>query len=224
VGVRSLGGDIIDPTGTKSLLDSEPALRWFEFVFRLLHEEKVVAPPLDVRDWKPPFAAGKIMMANDNGYRDSFLREMVEDFEFDTFQTPNEGDKPRGVLVCDFAGITSASKHIDLAWEWNKGILDTEQGISRVDNARFIPLPTPAALLPPGKELYPQYEFYVKRWIEDPPIPLTQPANGRTAEAYRQLLQTGFDPALVVGDPEPIDEVLASMHEQLQTILEKDPV
>jgi ABC-type glycerol-3-phosphate transport system substrate-binding protein len=219
VGVRSMGGDIMDSTGTKSLLDDEPAQRWFEFVFKLLHEDQVVAPPLDVRDWKPPFAAGKIMMANDNGYRDSFLREMVEDFEFDTFQIPNEGDMPRGVLVCDFAGITSASNHVDRAWEWNKGILETEQGISRVENARFIPLPTPAALLPEGKELAPQYEFYVRRWIEDPPIPLTQPANGRAAEAYRQLLQKGFDSAWVIGDPAPIDEVRLSAHEQLQ----KDP-
>lgn len=222
-GLRSMGGDVLDPSGTESLLDSDVAKRWFGFVSQLLHEDEVLFPPLE-GDWKSPFAAGNIIMANDNGYRESFLMEMVEDFEWDTFLIPNEGDQNRGVLVCDFNGITRTSEHVDLAWEWVKGVLSVEQGISRVEEARFIPLPHPDALLPAGETLRPQYEFYVRQWIEHPPEPIRQPANGRTAEVYGQLVQNAFAPALVKGDPEPWEQVLASMHEELQAILDKDPV
>jgi ABC-type glycerol-3-phosphate transport system substrate-binding protein len=217
VGLRSLGSDLIDETGAKCLVGAEQSRPFFDMVYKLITEYKVTPTPTDVGDWKPPFAAGKIMMANDNGYRESFLRETVKEFEFDTFLTPNEGKKPRGCFVCDFSAITSFSKHRDLAWEWAKGILQVEEGIKRVKDARHIPLPTEAALLPKGETLSPQYEFYVKQWIAEPPLPFPNPANGRTTEVT-SILENRFQAAWL--KTEPLDTVIKKVQEEIQKVLD----
>jgi ABC-type glycerol-3-phosphate transport system substrate-binding protein len=220
VGMRSLGIDILDATGTKSQITSEQARPFFEMAYRLIAEDKA-SMPSNQGDWKAPFAAKSIMMANDNGYRDSFMAEMVKDFEWDTFVTPNEGKMPRGVFVCDFASITTFSKHIDLAWEWQKGILTVEEGISRVRDARHIPLPIEAAMLPAGQELRHQYLFYIKEWLANPPLPGVNPANGRTSEVF-DLLQKGFDQAWL--GTKTLDETLKTVNDAMQVVLDKPPV
>ena len=221
VGVRSMGGDIIDATGTKSLVASEAARRWWEFQYKCYREWECTMP-CNLGNWRGVFPAGKVVMASDNGYRESFLRETVEDFEWDVFVTPNEGDLPRGSLNADHCPITSASNHIDLAWEWLKGSLTVEQGILRVQNAQWIPLPIPEALLPEQFEVSPQYEFYIRQWMADPPVPMRLPANGRSAELYHSIVQYGFDPAWV--GSEPLDEVIESIDEQVQNLLDKPPL
>ena len=220
IGLRSLGTDILSADGTKCQISSPEARPFFEMAYSLI-SEKAAPIPTDVGDWKPPFAAQKIMSANDNGYRESFLREMVEDFDFDTFVTPNEGSKPRGVFVCDFTAITSFSKHKDLAWEWEKGILTVEEGIKRVKEARHIPLPVEAAMLPEGEEVSPQYEFYIKEWLANPPEPACLPANGRTTEVF-DVLSKGLDAAWL--GTEALDEALTRVNDQIQTILDKSKV
>ena len=221
VGVRSMGGDLISEDGTKSLVASEEAWRFWQLVHDLINVDGVVPQPTDVDDWKPPFAASKIMMANDNGYRESFLRELVEDFEFDTFLVPNEGDKPRGGLVADTTAIASASENSEVAWAWIKGILETEQGIRRVQEARFIPLPTEAALLAPEAMVSPQYEFYVRQWIENPPLPAPTPANGRATEMFNTL-QSGLEAAWL--QTEPLEVVIERVDQEIQAILDKSQV
>lgn len=219
-GVRSMGGDLIDAEGIKSLIASDEAWRFWNLMYALIAEEGVAAQPTEVTDWKPPFAEGKIMLANDNGYRESFLREMVTDFEFDTFLIPNEGDKPRGGLVADSAAIVASSPAVDLAWEWVKGILTTEQGVRRVQEARFIPLPTEAALLAPEAMVSPQYEFYVRQWIEHPPLSAPSAANGRSSEVFAAL-QSGLEAAWL--KTEPLATVIEQVDREVQTILDKDP-
>jgi len=219
-GVRSMGGDLIDAEGTKSLIASEEAWRFWNLMYALIAEEGVAAQPTEVTDWKPPFAEGKIMLANDNGYRESFLREMVTDFEFDTFLIPNEGDNPRGGLVADSAAIVATSPAVDLAWEWVKGILTTEQGVRRVQEARFIPLPTEAALLAPEAMVSPQYEFYVRQWIEHPPLPAPSAANGRSSEVFAAL-QSGLEAAWL--KTEALATVIEQVDAEVQSILDKDP-
>ncbi len=221
VGLRSLGTDIIDETGTKSLIGAPEARPFFEMAYKMINEYNAAPRPSDIADWKPPFAAQKIMTANDNGYRESFLREMVEDFEWDTFVTPNESGKPRGVFVCDFSPITSFSKHKDLAWEWVKGTLEVEEGINRVRDARHIPLPVEAALLPEGETISPQYEFYIKEWMANPPLGIALPANGRTTEVF-DLLQQGFDSAWL--GMEPLDDAIKRVDTEVQKVLDKPRV
>jgi ABC-type glycerol-3-phosphate transport system substrate-binding protein len=219
-GVRSMGGDLIGEEGTKSLIGTEEAMRFFKLMHTLITEEKVAAQPTEVTDWKPPFAEGKIILANDNGYRESFLREMVKDFEFDTFLIPNEGDLPRGGLIADSAAIVAESSKTDLAWEWVKGLLATDQGIRRVQEARYIPLPTEAALLAPEAMVSPQYEFYVRQWIDNPPLPAPTAANGRTSEVF-SALQSGLEAAWL--GTEPLETVVTRVDGEIQTILDKDP-
>ncbi len=219
-GVRAMGGDLISEDGTKSLITSDEAFRFWNLMHALVTEEGVAAQPTEVTDWKPPFAEGKIMMANDNGYRESFLRETVKDFEFDTFLIPNEGDKPRGGLVGDSAAIVAASAHVDLAWAWVKGTLETDQGVRRVQEARYIPLPTEAALLAPEAMVSPQYEFYVHQWISAPPLPAPTAANGRSSEVFATL-QSGLEAAWL--GTQPLDSTVAQVDQEIQTILDKDP-
>ena len=184
------------------------------------HEHKTTVQPTDIRDWKPPFAEQKIMMANDNGYRESFLREMVQDFEFDTFLIPNMGDVPRGGLVGDISAISAASGHHDLAWEWVKGTLATEEGIKRVQNARFIPLPTEAALLHEDAMVSHQYEFYVRQWINEPPRAAPTAGNGRTSDVF-STLQRGMEAAWLA--TEPLTDVVNSVDKEIQDILDMPP-
>ncbi|MEZ4865042.1 MAG: substrate-binding domain-containing protein [Caldilineaceae bacterium] len=219
-GVRSMGGDLIDEEGTKSLINTEEAWRFWNLMYALIAEEGVAAQPTEVTDWKPPFAEGKIMLANDNGYRESFLREMVTTFEFDTFLIPNEGDKPRGGLIADTPAIAAASGQVDLAWAWVKGLLETEQGVRRVQEARYIPLPTEAALLDPAALVSPQYEFYVRQWIANPPLPAPSAANGRSSEVFAAL-QSGLEAAWL--KTEALATVIEQVDREVQTILDKDP-
>ena len=217
VGLRSMGGDLISEDGTKSMIASEEAMRFWQLVYDLINVDKVTPQPSDVADWKPPFADGKIMMANDNGYRESFLHEMVKDFDFDTFLVPNEGDKPRGGLIADASAIVAKSSQTDLAWEWVKATLTTEQGIAHVQ-ARYIPLPTQEALLAPEVMSSPQYEFYVKQWIAEPPLPAPTAANGRTSEVYNAL-QSGMEAAWL--QTQPLEAVIEQVDKELQSILDK---
>jgi maltose-binding protein MalE len=221
VGLRSLGTDVIDSAGTKALINSPEARPFFQMAYNLITADKATPPPTEITDWKPPFAAQKIIMANDNGYRESFLRDMVKDFEWDTFVTPNEGSKPRGVYVGDFAAITTFSKHKELAWQWAKGLLDIAEGVKRVKEAQHIPLPHPQALLPPTETFSPQYTFYIKDWIAEPPLPFPNPANGRTTE-MTALLDTGFDAAWLKSDT--LDNVLKKVNDSIQAVLDKPPV
>jgi len=221
VGVRSMGGDLISADGTQSLINTDEAWEFWNLVYALINEHKTTVQPTDIGDWKPPFAEQKIMMANDNGYRESFLREMVQDFEFDTFVVPNMGDKPRGGLVGDISAISSASAHQDLAWEWVKGTLATEEGIKRVQNARFIPLPTEAALLHPEALVSPQYEFYVRQWIQEPPLAAPTAGNGRTSDVF-STLQRGMEAAWLA--TEPLTDVVNNVHTEIQGILDLPPV
>ena len=218
-GVRSMGGDLIGEDGTKSLLSTEEAMRFWTLLHTLITEEGVSTEYVQVDDWKPPFADGKIIMSNDNGYRESFLHEMVEDFEFDTFLIPNEGDLPRGGLIADASAIVAESSKTDLAWEWVKGTLATEQGVKRVQ-ARYIPLPTEEALLDPVVMVSPQYEFYVRQWIENPPLPAPTAANGRTSEVFAAL-QSGLEAAWL--GSEEMETVVMRVDEEVQGILDKDP-
>ena len=220
-GVRSMGGDLLTEDGTQSLINTDEAWEFWNLLYALINEHKTTPQPTDVGDWKPPFAEQKIMMANDNGYRESFLREMVQDFEFDTFLIPNMGDKPRGGLVGDISAISPASAHKDLAWEWVKGTLATEEGIKRVQNARFIPLPTEAALLDPTALVSPQYEFYVRQWIKEPPLGAPTAGNGRTSDVY-STLQRGMEAAWLA--TEPLTDVVNNVHNEIQGILDMPPV
>ena len=217
VGVRSMGGDLISEDGTQSLINSDEAWEFWNLLYALINEHKTTAQPTDIGDWKPPFAEQKIMMANDNGYRESFLREMVQDFEFDTFLVPNMGEVPRGGLVGDISAISSASSHQDLAWEWVKGTLATEEGIKRVVNARFIPLPTEAALLAPEALTSAQYEFYVRQWINEPPLAAPTAANGRSSDVF-STLQRGMEAAWLA--TEPLTDVVNNVHDEIQGILD----
>lgn len=217
VGVRSMGGDLVNEDGTVSLINSDEAWEFWNLVYALINEHQTTAQPTDIGDWKPPFAAQKIIMANDNGYRESFLREMVQDFEFDTFLIPNMGDLPRGGLVGDMAAISPGSEHQDLGWEWVKGTLTTEQGISRVQNARFIPLPTEAALLDPTALVSHQYEFYVRQWIDNPPLPAPTAGNGRNSDMF-STLQRGMEAAWLA--TEPLTDVVNNVHNEIQAILD----
>jgi multiple sugar transport system substrate-binding protein len=219
VGMRSLGVDILDATGTKAQITSEKARPFFQMAYDLVAAK--YAMPSTQGDWKAPLAASNVMMANDNGYRDSFLAEMVKDFEWETFVTPNEANMPRGVFVCDFTCPTAFSKHIDLAWEWQKGILTVEEGISRVVNARHIPLPIEAAMLPAGQELRHQYVFYIKEWLANPPLAACNPANGRTSEVF-DILAKGFDAAWL--GTKTLDETLKTVNDAMQVVLDKPAV
>ncbi len=220
VGVRSMGGDLLNADGTQSLINSDEAWAFWELLYALINEHQTTVQPTDIGDWKPPFAEQKIMMANDNGYRESFLREMVQDFEFDTFLIPNMGDLPRGGLVGDIAAIAHASSQHDLAWEWVKGILVTEEGIKRVQNARFIPLPTEAALLHPDALVSHQYEFYVRQWINEPPLAAPTAGNGRTSDVF-STLQRGMEAAWLA--TEPLPDVVNNVHNEIQDILDMPP-
>jgi multiple sugar transport system substrate-binding protein len=217
-GLRSLGIDLLDKTGTKSQVGSTEARRFFTLMHTLITKDKSVPKPSDVASAPAPFAAQKVMMYNHSGYGEAALRNTVKDFEFDTFLIPQESSQHPGLLACDFAAITAASNHVDLAWEWNKGILAVEEGILRVMNAGFIPLPTQEAMLAKESLVSPQYEFYVRQWIANPPMPVPQPANGRLTEVQAEL-NNGFAPAWL--ETQPIEAVIDAVDKQVQAILDK---
>ena len=218
VGTRSMGGDLIDDTGTKSLLATDEARRFWQLIYDMINVYDAAPQPTDVTDWRSPFAAGKIMMANDNGYRESFLRGMAMEFEFDVFVIPNEGSLPRGGLICNFLPIAAASKHPDLAWEWYKGFLTTEESTKRSVETNTVPLPTEAVLL--ADVVSPYYEFYVRQWIDNPPLPAPTAANGRSSEVF-STLQSSMEAAWLKS--EPLETVITRVDGEVQAILDREP-
>lgn len=108
-----------------------------------------------------------------------------------------------------------------MAWQWAKGLLDIPEGVKRVKEAQHIPLPHPQALLPPTETFSPQYTFYIKDWIAEPPLPFPNPANGRTTE-MTTILDTGFDAAWLKSDT--LDNVLKKVNDSIQAVLDKPPV
>jgi ABC-type glycerol-3-phosphate transport system substrate-binding protein len=225
VGLRSLGTDIIDSTGTKSLINTPEARPFFQMAYDLI-SEKLSPPMTEVSDWKPPFAAQKIMMANDNGQRGANLRQIVKDFEWGVWVTPNEGSKPRGLLVTAFMPISAFSKHKELAWQWTKGLLDVSEGVKRVKDLGFIPLPHPDAMLPASETFTDDYTFYIKEWMAEPPLPFQLAANGRVDEMTALLgtntPSSSFDPAWLKTDT--LDNVIKNVHNAVQAVLDKPPV
>jgi hypothetical protein len=89
-----------------------------------------------------------------------------------------------------------------------------------VQEARFIPLPTEAALLAPEAIVSPQYEFYVRQWLENPPLPAPTAANGRSSEVF-STLQSGLESAWL--QTEPLEAAIERIDREVQDILDRDP-
>jgi multiple sugar transport system substrate-binding protein len=221
-GFRTMGGDLLSTDGTKSYITDEPARRFLTMFHTLVTKDKAIPQPTDVPSFLAPFAAGKIIVANEGGYRESTLRNTVKDFEFDIFMQPYEGAVPPGTLAAGFTAITGATKHMDLAWSWVKGLLTTEEGVKRTKEAQITPFPTREALLHPDSiGVSPYYEFYVRQWMTNPPLPVPLPANGRQTEV-NDLMNKVFQPAWL--GTATLEATIENAHKQLQAILDKPAV
>ena len=62
-----------------------------------------------------------------------------------------------------------------------------------------------------------QYEFYVRQWINEPPLPAPTAGNGRTSDVF-STLQRGMEAAWLA--TEPLTDVVNSVDKEIQDILD----
>jgi len=136
------GGDVIDPSGKRCLLDRPEAIEALEF-YKALYDKYRVCPKGGmpaVGGGRPTFAAGVAAMEFNN----QFGIRAVQKFSPEMLSDVGVAVAPRrkrtvSSVWTDWLAISSQSKHPDLAWELMKFLLRPDNLAAYNETMFFIP-------------------------------------------------------------------------------------
>jgi ABC-type glycerol-3-phosphate transport system substrate-binding protein len=115
-GIRTFGGDLVAPDGTKSLLGSPEVLDWLKWNYKLIAEEKVhpLGDAVPTAGFASLFGAERLAMIHAQRSTQFQVKNAVGDkFPWMTIQFPR-GPKAKGWVFCvDTHSGTAASKKKD---------------------------------------------------------------------------------------------------------------
>jgi ABC-type glycerol-3-phosphate transport system substrate-binding protein len=126
-GVRSFGGDILSPDGTKALIDQQPFKDWLQWMYQMIVVDKVhpLGESVPSGGVVSLFAAQKLAMVNNQRSFHFQARNAVKDaFQMKVIQLPR-GPKAMGWLsAIDTHSVTAASKYKDEAFTLTYALAD----------------------------------------------------------------------------------------------------
>lgn len=220
--LRTFGGDLYSPDGTKTLIgtdESRQALRWM-YDMRYTHEAD---PCVCGQDTRENFVAGKVGMFNTTpGLIAEFSRVPDWQFEWDATVFPMGPNGLRGSQVSAAAfGITGNSKHPNEAFDVIAFYCSYEDGVEHVFGG---------AGSPGGRydcwnserlaEMHSIYKVVADTYPEGPK-PWYRAANGRIGEFITEM---NNNLQLIWTGEMAFDAGVDLVAERLQEVLDKDPI
>jgi multiple sugar transport system substrate-binding protein len=131
---RSFGGELLDPDGKKSLLNSPQAIQAITWIYEAIHKHKIAPTPQQASDAGgvgPLFTNGKLGSGRWGTSFQLTAQQGIKDaFKWFAALHPKG---PGGVFGSDYEAdaysMTSVTKAPDAAWLWLKWITSQEAGI-----------------------------------------------------------------------------------------------
>jgi multiple sugar transport system substrate-binding protein len=131
---RAFGGEVLDPEGKKSLLNSQPAVQAITWMYEAFQKHKIAPPPAYLNangGVNGMFAGSKLGSVKAGTSFQITAQNQVKD-AFKWFATLH----PKGtanVFASDYEidadSVTSVTKAPDAAWQWVKWLTNQESGI-----------------------------------------------------------------------------------------------
>ena len=224
--VRPFGGDVMNPDGTKALLNSPAAVAGMKWVYDLVFTHKV-APSVQQLGGDPAspqdsmFVAGAGAMYQAGSSAKSLPTRVKDKFVVkDTLMPMGPGGNRGSMAGVDVIMINKATKNQKLAWELTKMLCDKETGI-RLGEGRGGASGTcgarPDAFNDPRLMSNPLHPIWIKA-AEDAG-PLYVPANFRGGEIDTLIKQKLG--GLYNGDEKPDQKFFDDLNAGVQQILDK---
>jgi multiple sugar transport system substrate-binding protein len=215
--LKSWGGDWIDPESrAESWINKEESMAGLRFMRDLVEIHKVSPAPEQVVEQM--FVNGLTASWSNGIWNFSTLTNTVEGFDWDGPPMPS-GPAGRGTFVgVDSVAINSQGQ-TDAAFEWTAWLASPESALRGVDWG-FPPPFHKGAWEDPKLAENPIFQ-HCRRWLEAAFEGWTLPHNARAQEFVRTVTQA----MTVVLDPNSdFEQEVATLHANLQAVLDKEPV
>lgn len=219
--LRMFGGELMNPEGTKCLLDSDASREALKWLYDLRYTYKV-DPCICGDQTRDNFVAGKVGCYNwTPGYAAEFNNIKDWTFKWNAMIGPVGPNGHRGTQVSGAAFcVTKASKHPYEAFRVLDFFSTFEDGVEHVWGGAGSPGPRNDCWESQRlNDYHPIYRIILEKHPEGP-APYYYPANGRTSEftdTMNNTLQAIWTGA--VG----LDEGIAEAQRACQEILDRDP-
>jgi multiple sugar transport system substrate-binding protein len=145
--IEMWGGEVVNESDrTKALFDSDKALPAFEWVRKLIWDDKTMAQRLLLApmgqgfNTQALFAAGKFAMVEDGFYPFSMARTIQKKIKWGYVHVPNGPAKRRVLGTTDGFVLWKGSKAQDGAWELMKFLAGPDYQINQVNSTGLLPI------------------------------------------------------------------------------------
>ena len=129
---RAHGGELVDPEGKKSLLNSQQAITAVNWMYETFHKHNVApVPPLPQGGEGTMFTTGKLAMHRSGTFfQNTAVNQVKDQFKWNAIIHPKGPANVGGSdYEIDAYSIITSSKQQDAAWQWVKWITNQESGI-----------------------------------------------------------------------------------------------
>jgi len=215
---RAWGGDVTNPEGTKTLINSPESVEGLQFLSDLFHVHKVSPLPAQVYvGTYQMFAANKLAMFT-SGFWGKTVGDYVDPEVWGVAPSP-KGPAGRGhVFYIDMVSATANSKHPKETFMYLTYLASYEAGMDVYQVRNSIPGARPDVWEDPESVADPHFQAAAWTVKEGMPPPQHGPANFREAE-YMAALQEGLE--LVWLGEAKLKDAIDEIAERAQSILDK---
>ena len=217
--IRSMGGDYMNPEGTKLLFDSPEGRAGIGFLADLYNKDRVSPTPAESPSGGPDlFASGKIGMRIAGSYTIASARQLYKSFEWMTLPMPRGKAGTNGMFEFNAWNVLNTSKNPDVTFDLLSKFasLDSALKVFKIGGN----LGSQKSLWE-DKALNEDANFQVFSKIMRNDGDLILPANARSNELW-QTSDKLFDP-LFNGEQTDADKVIKDVTPKLQAIMDKPP-
>jgi len=131
---RAFGGELLDPEGKKSQLNSPQALAALTWMYEAFNKHNIAPRPSVAADQggvDKMFTNGKLASGKwGTSFQLTALRDVKDAFKwFASLHPKGPGNVPGSDFEADAYSLTSVTKAPDAAWQWTKWLTNQESGI-----------------------------------------------------------------------------------------------
>jgi multiple sugar transport system substrate-binding protein len=219
--VRAFGGELLDPEGRKSLLNSPQAIAAITWMYEAFQKHRIAPTPSQASQEggvDRMFVNGKLASGKwGTSFENTARRDVKDSFKwFASLHPKGPGGVPGSDYEIDGDSIIATSKHPDAAWQWVKWLTNQESGIRLGEiggtvGGRPDVYKSPRLLKDPIRQV-----FLEAMETAQPGRPVY---NTRMAE-YEKVIQDGLLP-LWEGKETPSRAYIDEITRQVQVVLDK---
>ncbi|HEV2125584.1 MAG TPA: extracellular solute-binding protein, partial [Chloroflexota bacterium] len=132
---RAFGGELLDPEGKKTLINSPQALAAITWMYEAFNKHNIAPQPKNVsaqmESIDKGFTTGKLLSGKwGTSFQNTAARDVKDSFKwFASLHPKGPGNVPGSDYEIDSMSITSTSKVPDQGFEWVKWLTNQESGI-----------------------------------------------------------------------------------------------